>query len=381
MTDPRVPRLRAALGHPARARWYRAPGRVNLIGEHTDYQEGWCLPMAIDRDCLVAVSPARRVAPSPLVRAVSLEVPGEVLVATDGARVDGGGDHEPPWGAYVAAVVRVLTGRGARIPAVDAALSSTVPIGAGLSSSSAMTVALLLALADAAGLILGRLDAARLAHEAEATATGVTPGLMDQLASLDGRAGHALLVDCRTLEITPIALPRTLGVVVAHCGVSRALRDTEYALRRRACETATQRLGLRSLRDARPEQVDGDPIARHVVTENGRVHAFVAALRAGNLGRIGELASQSQASLRDDFRVSSPELDRLVGWCTDLGATGARLTGAGFGGCVVAFVQRNRTDDLVARLHLRARAETGQELLAFSVRGAAGAGPVPDDTT
>jgi galactokinase len=204
---------------------------------------------------------------------------------------------------------------------------------------------------------------------------------MDQLAALFGRAGHALLVDCRSLEIEPVPLPRTLAVVVVHSGLPRTLAGSAYAERRAACEAAAARLGLATLRDATPDQVRDDPRARHVVSENARVLEFVAALRAGDVNALGPLLLASHESLRTDFEVSTPELDLLVELLVGAGALGARLTGAGFGGCVIALVQRNHADDLVAKTVTRYRATTGLEPVAFTARAVDGAGradPRPD---
>ena len=366
--------LTALLGTPAeRASWWRAPGRVNLIGDHTDYCDGYVLPMAIDRDCLVAAAPGP---PGGAVRvtAVSADCEGAVDV-----RADGRGDSaavEPPWGRFVAGTLAALAALGARVPATRLAVASTVPVGSGLSSSSALAVALMLALADRSGFVLDRRALARAALDAEVRATGVPGGLMDQLAALFGRAGHALLIDCRSLAIRPVALPRTLAVVVVHSGLPRTLAGSAYAERRAACEAAAARLGIVALRDATPDQVRDDPRARHVVSENARVLEFAAALRAGDVNALGPLLLASHRSLRDDFEVSTPELDLLVEVLVDAGALGARLTGAGFGGCVVALVQRNHADDLVAKAVTRYRAASGLEPMAFTARAVGAAGRV-----
>ena len=189
---------------------------------------------------------------------------------------------------------------------------------------------------------------------------------MDQLASLFGEAGHALLIDCRTLSVEPVALPRSLAVVVVHCGLARTLVGSAYAERRAACEATAARLGISALRDATLDQVRDDPRARHVVTENARVLDFAAALRARDVNALGPLLLASHASLRDDYAVSTPELDLLVEILVESGAIGARLTGAGFGGCVVALVQRNHADDLVAKTVSRYRAASGLEPMAFT---------------
>jgi galactokinase len=347
--------------------WWRAPGRVNLIGDHTDYCEGFVLPMAIDRDCLVAVAPTE----GSRVRVRSLELDRQVDVDA------GGGDDtrllEPGWGRFVAGAVQVVTERGARVPGLELALSSTVPSGSGLSSSSALTVALTLALASAGGLELDRRDAARAALDAEVRASGVPGGLMDQLASLFGEADHALLIDCRSLDIEAIRLPRQLAVVVVHSGLPRTLAGSEYGDRRAACERAAATLGVSTLRDATLEQVRDDPRARHVVTENARVLSFADALRSGDVNSLGPRLLASHASLRDDFDVSTPELDLLVELLVENGASGARLTGAGFGGCVVALCQRNRADNVLGRTVERYRKASGLDPLAFVARASSAA--------
>ncbi len=199
---------------------------------------------------------------------------------------------------------------------------------------------------------------------------------MDQLTSLFGTPDHALLIDCRSLTVEPIPLPRTLAVVVVHSGLPRTLAGSAYAERRASCERAARRLGVPALRDATPDQVRDDPRARHVVAENARVLAFADALLAGDVNALGPLLLASHASLRDDYEVSTPELDLLVELLVESGAIGARLTGAGFGGCVVALVQRNHADDLAARTVHRYREETGLTPSAFVARAVNGAGPV-----
>ena len=345
----------------------RAPGRVNLIGDHTDYCEGYVLPLAIDRHCVVSISPGTTGG----IQARSRELPGIVHVLPDGT--DDPSAVEPAWGRFVAGVVQTLTTRGARLPALDVEVSSTVPAGSGLSSSSALSVALTLALAGVAHLELDPRDAARAALDAEVRATGVRGGLMDQLASIFGKAGHALLIDCRSLEIEPIPLPDSITVVVVHSGLRRTLAGSEYAQRRAACESAAARLGVPALRDATLDQVQGDPIAHHVVSENGRVLATADALRSGDVGALGALLLESHASLRDDFRVSTPELDLLVELSTDAGAQGARLTGAGFGGCVIALTAPDRAEHLMEAVTARYRSATGIEASAFVVHASDGA--------
>ena len=362
--DARAGLLLDALGgDPGSATLVRAPGRVNLIGDHTDYNAGWCLPVAIDRDCWVAARTGR----GGRLRARSLDVAGQVDVdpwAGDLTAI------EPPWGRFVAAAAREVA---APSTGGELVVASTVPPGSGLASSAALCVALVLA--------LGRGDdpqeVAAAARAAEVAATGVPVGMMDQLAAVRGRAGAALLVDCGRLEVEAVPIPAAARIGVVHSGLARTLAASEYAARRRACEAAARRLGLPSLRTAAPEQVRDDPLARHVVSENQRVLAAAAALRGGDLATLGALLVESHASLRDDFAVSTAELDLLVELLLDEGALGARLTGAGFGGCVVALTGPEDDEALLARAAGRYRRRTGLDPMPFTVVASPGAGPVP----
>ncbi len=347
---------------------WRAPGRVNLIGDHTDYCEGFVLPMAIDRECTLSIAHAN----GDRVRARSRELDGVVDVAADGR--DDPRVLEPPWGRFVAGVVQALTERDIRLGGLELEVSSTVPAGSGLSSSSALAVALTLGLANVAGVELDRRDAARLALAAEVRATGVPGGLMDQLTSLFGEDGHALLIDCRTLTVEPIPIPDSIAVLVANSGMPRTLVASAYAERRAACEQAAAALGLATLRDATLEQVRENPRARHVVTENSRVLACADALRASNIDSVGELMLASHASLRDDFEVSTPELDLFVDLLVEAGAHGARLTGAGFGGCVVGIASAHDAHDVLARAADRYQATAGLEPTVFVAHASAAAG-------
>jgi galactokinase len=348
--------LAEALGTraPEELRYLRAPGRVNLIGDHTDYNDGLVLPLAIDRDCLIAFAPRE----DALVQVRSLEV------------------ADVAWKRFVDGAVAVLADRGRSSTGMDAALSSTVPVGSGLSSSSALSVALTLALAATGGLGLDARETARAALDAEVRATGVPGGLMDQLTALFGRRNHALLIDCRSLAIEPIPLPEAYSVLAVHSGLPRTLAGSAYAERRHACEEIAARLGVPALRDVTLEQVRDEPLARHVVTENKRVLEFAEALRAGADDRLGPLLLASHASLRDDYGVSTSELDLAVELLVEHGAIGARLTGAGFGGCVVALVEQQRAADVAGKMVARYRADTGLDATAFVVSAVDGAGPV-----
>ena len=341
------------------------------MGDHTDYNDGFVLPVAIDRECVAAV----RARDDGVVRARSLDVDrGEAAVEVPADGTAEPASVEPPWGRYVAALVRVLAESGRAPVGAEVAVASTVPPGSGLGSSAALEVANALALADAAGFSLPRRELARACQRAEQLATGVPCGIMDQLASLAGEAGCALLVDCRSLELRPVRLPPGVAVLVVHSGVSRALAESEYARRREACEAIARDLGVAALRDARPDDVAEVPLARHVVSENARVVAAAEALAAGDLARLGDLFAASHASLRDDYRVSTPELDALVAALVRAGALGARLTGAGFGGCAVALVPAADAGRIADDACGRYRAETGRDPTAFVCEAVAGAG-------
>jgi galactokinase len=250
-------------------------------------------------------------------------------------------------------------------------VSSTVPAGSGLSSSSALAVALVLALAP--GADPGALAQARTALDAEVRATGVPGGLMDQLVALLGEAGRALLIDFRSYETVPVPIAPSVAVLVAHCGRPRTLADTAYARRRAECEAVAADLGVTSLREATVAQVADRPRARHVVAENARVRATADALTEGDLGALGRLLTESHVSLRDDYEVSTPELDALADAFVIAGATGARLTGAGFGGCVVAVAAADRAQSVLAGTAERYLDATGIVTEPFAVRAVDGA--------
>jgi galactokinase len=331
------------------------------------------LPVAIDQDCLVAARP--RTDGRVVARSLDVDPAAEVVeLAGDGN--DEPSEVGPAWGRYVAGVVRELAARGRPTVGIDAALSSTVPQGSGLSSSAALEVACAVALCGVAGFELTRPELAVACQHAEHIATGVPCGIMDQLASLEGVAGAALLIDCRSLEVEPTPIPRGIQILVVHSGLPRALADSAYAERRRACEAAARTLGLRALRDATAEEVADDAFARHVVSENARVLETARALAAGHFEALGPLYAASHASLRDDYCVSTPALDALVQALVVAGALGARLTGGGFGGCVVALVRSGEAQEIAARATEQYRAETDLEPTAFLCRAVEGAGPV-----
>lgn len=311
------------------------PGRVNLIGDHVDYAEGLVLPMAIDLATTISGTRGGD--------RIVLESDHEPHPAVVPLEVADPAAATPAWARYVAGVVAELR------PEVGftGTVTTTLPVGAGLSSSAALEVAVALAL----GFRGEPLALAQLTQRAEQRASGVPCGIMDQLASAAGVEGSALLIDCRSLEVTPVALPADVEVRVVHSGQERQLSGSEYAERRAAVEAAAQQIGpLRDVTDPTAVEAIGDPVlrrrARHVVTENARVLATVDALAAGDLDAVGAAMAASHASLRDDFEVSTPVLDALVErLAATPGVVGARLTGAGFGGCVVALARPGALDE------------------------------------
>ena len=322
------------------ARFYRAPGRVNLIGEHTDYNEGFVLPLAIDRAVWLAAAPR----PDRLVRTVAVTLERTDEFALDGLRPDA----EMHWANYVRGVLAVLEQQGHRLNGLDLAYAGDVPIAAGLSSSAAVEVAVATAARDLFDLPLSPLELARASQQAEHEFAGTKCGLMDQLISAIGQANHAMLIDCRTFSWEPVSLPPGVAVVVCDTGKRRGLADSAYNERRAQCEEGARRLGVPALRDVAVETFQArarelPPLirkrCRHVVYENDRTLRGAEALRQGKLDLFGRLMNESHTSLRDQYEVSSEELDVMAALAQSQPACwGARMTGAGFGGCAVALV-------------------------------------------
>ena len=342
----------------------RAPGRVNLIGEHTDYNDGFVLPCAIDFQTQVAASPRE----DGRVRVVAADF-GD---AVDEFRLDAPitPRHDAPWANYVRGVMRELQARGMALHGAELAIAGDVPQGAGLSSSAALEVAVLQAMNALHALDLDPTAIALMAQRAENEFVGCQCGIMDQLISARGLAGHALLIDCRSLQAQPVPLPADLAVMIVHSQVARGLVDSAYNERRRQCEAAARHYGVKALRDMDLAALEAaaarlDPLvlrrARHIVSENQRTLDAAQALTAGDLAALGALMAASHASMRDDFQITVPAIDRLVEivQVALAGRGGARMTGGGFGGCVVARMPNAQIDDVRAAIDADYRSPAG----------------------
>ena len=330
---------------------YHAPGRVNLIGEHTDYAGGLVLPVAIGRGLTVDCVAAARI------RLRSALPPGAVDVSADGAGEVAG------FGRYVAALAAELAALGRRPVGIDGRIASDLPAGAGLASSAALLVAVALALCGAAGMELPPLELAGACRRAEERAVGVPCGIMDEAVALLGLAGHALWLDCATLAHRHVPLPGGLGLIVIDSGVRRRLAETGYATRRTELE--------RALRGDLDETTARR--LRHLRSENARVGQAVAALEAGDARALGPILAAGHASLRDDFDVSTSELDMLVALAIEAGAWAARMTGGGFGGAIVALAPADRCAAIAASVADHYRAATGRVTEPILTRAADGA--------
>ena len=343
MTEAVLAAFRSLTGEAPVGIW-SAPGRVNLIGDHTDYNEGFALPFGIQLRCSVALAPRQ----DGVLRLRSVQRAGEdgELRVADLAPGSAGG-----WGAYVAGVVWALRRRGLDVPGLDVVVDGQVPAGSGLSSSHALECAVATALDELLDAGLDRTALARVSQETENEFVGAPTGMLDQMASLHARAGHAIFLDNRTLDVEQVPLDATADgwqLVVVDTGVHHDNATGAYGERRATCERAAELLGVPALRDVAPADLD-DALAqlpddvsrqrvRHVVTEDRRVLDAVDALRARDWGRLGALMDESHSSLRDDYEVSCAELDVAVEQARSAGAAGARMTGGGFGGSAVALV-------------------------------------------
>ena len=362
-------------------RWIvAAPGRVNVIGEHTDYNDGFVLPMAIERYAIMAADAAA--------------TPGKISIYDthfkENATIDVSAPvtkGQPKWSNYIRGVLAGFQNRGVKIPALDIAFMSTVPLGGGLSSSAALEVCTATLIEAATGKKIDPVDKALLAQKAEHDFAGVPCGIMDQFISALGREGHLLLLDCRTrkTELVPMSDP-SVALLVINTNVKHELSGGEYAERRAQCEEAAKNLGVKSLRDVTADQLEKGKAklsevvfrrARHVIGEIERTVHAAEGIRASNWPAVGNLMYASHASLRDDYEVSCKELDDVVAIAEDIGykggVYGCRMTGGGFGGCCVALVKADAADAITKKMAADYKAKTGIEATIFASRPAAGA--------
>lgn len=357
---------------------YEAPGRINLIGEHTDYNLGFALPIALPERTAVTFDPDETAA----LTVRSDREDGEVTIPFDTAPGDVSG-----WAAYVAGVVWSLREAGHRVVGGTMSIASDVEMGSGVSSSAALECAVLGALTTATGVVLDRIESARIAQRAENDYVGAPTGMMDQLAALCGEPQRALLIDFLASSVRPVVFdPDAEGVALLLINSRAPHRHAggEYASRRASCERAAADLGVSSLRDVQERGVSvlgavTDPVdarrARHILTDNQRVIEVVAALENSDFAAMGRLLTASQASMRDDFEITTDHIDLIADTAVRAGALGARMTGGGFGGCVIALVPADRVD-VVSGAVRRAVDDAGYpEPTITRTHAAAGAGP------
>lgn len=362
-----------------------APGRVNLLGEHVDYNDGFVLPAAIDREVKVAANEL----PGRTVRLTAVDLDQSATFDLDhlDSKKDPHGNPLPGWAMYPAGVAWVLQKHGYRVSGIEAWFTSNVPIGSGLSSSAAVEVAFATLWRSLGGSEIDQMTLARLCQEAENKFVGVNCGLMDQFASAHGVEGHALYLDTRSLEWRPVPMPKGVVIVIADSKVRRSLANSAYNERRASCEEAVRLLrqdlpGIQALRDVTPAQFHAlahklpetvRKRAQHVVEECTRVEEAIQKMEAGDAVAFGKLMFEGHASLRDLYEVSCPELDVLVDSAGALpGCVGARLTGAGFGGCTVNLVEEDQAEAFIEQLKQKYLAATGKHADIYLCRASQG---------
>ena len=358
----------------------RAPGRVNLIGEHTDYNDGYVMPLAIDYAIWVAFSHITE----PEVRIHSIDFDQSVVIPINQALTKGEG-----WSEYLKGLINILKHYKFEIFGWKGVMAGDVPIGAGLSSSAALSLAITRAFGTVSNWNWDPSQMARICQLAENQWVGVNCGIMDQMISALGQEEHLLLIDCRSLNTTPVPLPEGVRVVILDTGTRRGLVDSVYNERRNQCEAVATYFGKNTLRDVSYKQLVEaktkiDPIqfrrAHHVIKENERVLDCADSLRLGNLDNVGELMNSSHISLRDDFEVSSEALDQIVDCAlTAPGCYGARMTGAGFGGCAVALVETKYTEKFVKKVFNSYKASSGKKALLYACKATGGTSVFSND--
>lgn len=365
-------------GYPATIT-IKAPGRVNLIGEHTDYNDGFVLPCAIDYETVIACAQRN----DRTIRVIAADYDND----EDSFSLDEPILHTDahPWANYVRGVVKHLMLRNKDFSGADMVISGNVPQGAGLSSSASLEVAVGQALKSLYDLPLDGVALALNGQEAENQFVGCNCGIMDQLISALGKENHSLLIDCRSLETRAVSMPTNAAVVIINSNVKRGLVDSEYNARREQCEVAARFFGVKALRDVDPAlffsiQDELDPVvarrARHVITENDRTLAAADALASGDLKRMGELMAESHASMRDDFEITVPQIDKLVEIVKEVigDKGGVRMTGGGFGGCIVALVPEDMVEKVRHAVVQQYHAHSGLKETFYVCTASQGAG-------
>lgn len=368
------------------ARVFRAPGRTNLIGEHTDYNDGFVMPAAIDLCTLVACHPRED---------RKLVIRSENFSETLEFDLDEAAPRpRASWSDYARGTALALEGAGLHLRGANLLIQSEVPVGAGLSSSAALETAVALALLETANLKIDRTELAKLCQQAENEFVGARVGIMDQFVSLNGEAGHALMLDCRSLDYKPIPLPENARLVISNTMVKHELASNEYNTRRAECEAGVRHLQkyipeIRALRDVSLDELErfGANLpetvrkrCRHVISENGRVRLAGRALERGDLALMGELMRQSHLSLRDDYEVSCRELDIMVEIARKIeGAYGARMTGGGFGGSAISIVESRRVSEFANSLATNYERAAGLRPEIYICAAAEGAKEITND--
>ena len=353
-----------------------APGRVNLIGEHVDYQDGLVVPLAINRYVVATAAPINK--PEVRIWSSTCNAPPVVVDLENDTPLEA----DNAWVNYVFGVIACYRKAGYNPGGFEVAFESDLPAGAGISSSAALESATAMIVEAMANIQLPAKERAQLCRQAEHEYAGVPCGIMDQLAVNCGLAGHALAIDCRTLDVSPFPLPGNLAMVVIDSKVKHSLADGEYALRKHDCEDASEILGVRTLRDASIAKLQemrdqlGKQLyrrAHHVVSEIARVKDFTAAMKSGNAALAGALMNASHLSLRDDYQVSCPELDTLVEIACNLNAMGSRMMGGGFGGSTINLVHSPKANDFADQVVNTCREQHGWIPGAFVVSAVDGA--------
>lgn len=349
----------------------RAPGRVNLIGEHTDYNDGFVLPCAIGPATMVAASKRK----DSEVRLVAADF-GNAADSFDLGQAIASSEAQP-WANYVRGMIVALQEAGFGLNGANLAIAGNLPKGAGLSSSASLEVAVGQAMLALAGTDIDRTRLAQIAQAAECDFVGTKCGIMDQLISAQGKAGHALLIDCRSLELTDAPIPENVAIMIVHSGVTRGLVEGHYNERRRQCEAAAKAIDVPALRDANMAMLDAAGLddvthrrARHVIGENQRTLDAAQALAASDLKTLGQLMAESHASMRDDFEITVPPIDALVKLLQSAigDEGGARMTGGGFGGACVALLPMQHVQEVRAAVETHYRTPDGQPPLIMTER-------------